>query len=156
MYNSLLVSHSLFRWVVLISLIFSVFWAFRGWKTEKVFTKIDHRIRFWMVTVSHIQLTLGLFLYYYSPIVSYFIQNFDKALKEREIRFFGMEHNFSMIIAVVLITLGSMKAKKKETDVEKFKTIAIWFFIALVIILGNIPWEFSPLVSRPSFRSFSY
>ncbi|MDD2950909.1 MAG: hypothetical protein PHU29_08990, partial [Sulfuricurvum sp.] len=61
-------------------------------------------------------------------------------------------HSFTMLIAILLITVGSALAKRKTSDREKFKTIAIWFTIALLLILAAIPWEFSPLVSRPYFR----
>lgn len=53
-----------------------------------------------------------------------------------------------MIVSVVLITIGSMKTKRKSEDQEKFKTMTIWFSIALVIILVNLPWPFSPFASR--------
>jgi hypothetical protein len=54
----------------------------------------------------------------------------------------------------VLITIGSAKAKRKDDNKAKFKTMAIWFTIALLVILSSVPWSFSPLVSRPNFRPF--
>jgi len=65
-----------------------------------------------------------------------------------------MEHSVMMILAITIITLGSAKTKRKQSDKEKFKTMAIWFTIALLIILTSIPWKFSPLASRPYFRTF--
>jgi hypothetical protein len=65
-----------------------------------------------------------------------------------------MEHSLMMIVAIVIITIGSAKAKRKPTDIEKFKTMAIWFSIGLFIILVNIPWPFSPFASRSFFRPF--
>jgi hypothetical protein len=59
-----------------------------------------------------------------------------------------------MLIAVAVISIGSSSAKRKNTDQAKFKTIAIWFTIGLLIVLGSIPWPFSPLVSRPYWRMF--
>jgi hypothetical protein len=93
-------------------------------------------------------------LYCISPVVRYFLTFFKTAVHQREIRFFGMEHITMMLIAVVLITIGSMKAKRQPIDKQRFKTMAIWFTIALIIILASIPWQFSPLISRPYFRSF--
>ncbi|GAB3173592.1 hypothetical protein GCM10027291_30180 [Telluribacter humicola] len=97
---------------------------------------------------------LGLGLYFISPIIDYFLHNFWDAIHQREIRFFGMEHSSMMIAAVVVITIGSAKAKRRQTDAEKFRTMAIWFAIGLFIILTSIPWSFSPLTSRPNFRAF--
>ncbi|WP_417589922.1 hypothetical protein [Owenweeksia hongkongensis] len=154
MYSTLLPLHSLFRWLVLLSLLFTIYRAFTGWKGQKQFTKLDNFIRHTTATIVHIQMLLGLALYFISPMVEYFLANLPEAMHEREIRFFGMEHITIMIIAVVVITMGSAKAKRKVDDLEKFKTMAIWFSIGLFLILTSIPWEFSPLTSRPHFRGF--
>jgi hypothetical protein len=66
-----------------------------------------------------------------------------------------MEHSLMMLIAVITITIGSASAKRKTTDNEKFKTITLWFSIALLIILSSIPWPFVPFgANRPFFRAF--
>jgi hypothetical protein len=66
--------------------------------------------------------------------------------------FFGILHLLFMLTAIVLITIGSAKAKRMPTDEEKFKTMLTWYSIGLIIILIAIPWPFSPLASRPYFR----
>ena len=111
-------------------------------------------VRHWTATIAHIQLIIGLWLYAVSPITNYFINNSQEAIHLREIRFFGMEHSLMMLIAIIVITIGSVKAKRQSTDTEKFKTMAIWFTVGLLIILSSIPWQFSPLTSRPHFRAF--
>lgn len=152
MYNTLLALHSLTRWLVLGSLIFALFRAYRGWLFKKPFSKIDNIVRIVSATVAHVQLVLGLTLYFVSPIVNYFLHNFGIAVRERNIRFFGMEHVTMMLVAITLITIGSVKTKHKPTDEQKFKTMAIWYTIAFVIIFLSIPWSFSPFTSRPNFR----
>ena len=154
MYSTLLASHSLVRWLVLASLLFALFRAYHGWFSKRAFTPFDNSVRHWTATIAHIQLVLGLYLYFVSPITDYFLHHFKEAVHLREIRFFGMEHSLVMFIAITLITIGSAKAKRKQTDLEKFKTIAIWFSIGLLAILSSIPWAFSPLTSRPNFRPF--
>jgi hypothetical protein len=154
MYLILLATHSLIRWFVLTSLLFAIYRAYRGWLLKKQFSRFDNSVRHITATIAHVQLILGLWLYFISPIVAYFLYNFKDAVHERQIRFFGMEHVTMMLTGIILITIGSVKAKRKSTDLEKFKTMAIWFTIALLVILSSIPWSFSPLVSRPLFRSF--
>jgi hypothetical protein len=154
MYSLLLATHSLVRWLVLISLLVAIFRAYKGWLGNKLFSKSDHIIRSATASIAHVQFALGIVLYCISPMVRYFLAFFKTAVHQREIRFFGMEHIAMMLIAVVLITIGSMKAKRQRTDQQRFKTMAIWFTIALIIILASIPWQFSPLTSRPYFRSF--
>lgn len=154
MYHILLVSHSFFRWLVLISLIISIILGIRGWVTKKKFDNLDNRFRHWTVSIVHIQFLIGIVLYTISPIIRYFFENFGEAVEINNIRFFGMEHSLMMILAVGLITFGSSSAKRKSEDLAKFKTMTIWFLIGLIIILVNIPWEFSDYVSRPYLRSF--
>lgn len=154
MYLTLLALHSLVRWFVLASLLFAIFWAYRGWLFKKPFRAFDDRVRHITATIAHVQLVLGLWLYFISPVVSYFVHHFSEAVHERQIRFFGMEHVTMMLTGIIIITIGSVKAKRKTTDQEKFKTMAIWFSIALLVILSSIPWSFSPLISRPNFRPF--
>ncbi|HEY8999974.1 MAG TPA: hypothetical protein VIM89_01385 [Mucilaginibacter sp.] len=154
MYSFLLALHSLTRWLVLVSLLYSIFIAYRGWLSQKPFTKVDEATRVITTTIAHIQLVIGVWLYCISPVVSYFLHNFSKAVHERPIRFFGMEHIAMMIVAITVLTIGSAKAKRKPADQQKFKTMAIWFTIALLIILSSVPWSFSPLTARPNFRPF--
>lgn len=154
MYAILLALHSLMRWLVLASLLFALYRGYRGWLANNHYTQTDHYTRIAAATSAHIQLVLGVWLYFVSPVVSYFLHNFGTAVHKRGIRFFGMEHVTMMLIAIIIITIGSAKAKRKRTDKEKFRTMAIWFTIGLVLILSSIPWSFSPLVSRPNFRPF--
>jgi hypothetical protein len=154
MYSTLLTLHSLTRWLVLGSLLFAIFNAYRGWLLNKPYLKFDNSVRHITATIAHMQLVLGVCLYIISPIVSYFLHNFSTAVHERTIRFFGMEHIAMMLTGIIVITIGSVKAKRRATDKEKYKTIAIWFTMGLLIILSSIPWSFSPLISRPNFRWF--
>ena len=154
MYPTILALHSLGRWFVLISLLYAVYCAYRGLLSGKTFSRYDISARYWAVTFAHIQLVLGVWLYLISPIVHYFLHNYKVAVHQRQIRFFGMEHIIMMVIAITFITIGAAKVKRKPDDRGKFRTMAIWFTIALVIILASIPWKFSPLTSRPYFRSF--
>lgn len=140
--------------MVLISLTLSTLRAYRGWYSKERFTSADNSVRHWTATIAHVQLALGVWLYSISPIIHYFLSNYKTAVAQREIRFFGMEHSLMMLTAVVVISIGSAKAKRKQLDQAKFKTIAIWFTVGLLIILANIPWPFSPLTSRPYIRHF--
>lgn len=154
MYPTLLALHSLVRWLVLTSLLFAIFRAYNGWLANRSFSRVDNSVRHWTATITHVQLILGLWLYFISPVIDYFLHNYKDAVHQREIRFFGMEHSLMMITAIIIITIGSAKAKRKQTDNEKFKTMAIWFTLGLLILLTSIPWSFSPFASRPNFRPF--
>ena len=46
-----------------------------------------------------------------------------------------------MIIALILVHIGSVKTKKAGTSAKKFKVAAIWYGIALILIIAGIPWD---------------
>ena len=152
MYKTLLFSHSLFRWLVLGALLYSIFSAGKGYALKGNFTKTDNAFRHWTATVAHIQLVIGIVLYTQSPIIKYYWANPKDANRPTDAVFFGLVHMVLMLTALILITIGSALAKRKQTDNEKFKTILLWFSISLVIIFIAIPWPFSPLANRPYFR----
>jgi hypothetical protein len=154
MYAFLLAFHSLIRWLVLASLLLAIYRGWRGWLGKHYYTLFDNRVRIVAAMFAHIQLVVGLALYGVSSIVYYFWQHPVDALQIRGIRFFGIEHITMMLVAIVLITIGSIKARRKTDDLAKFRIMAIWFSIALLIILSSVPWSFSPLISRPNFRPF--
>jgi len=152
MYKTLLSGHSFIRWLVLISLLYSIFRAYKGYSSKLVFTKTDNSIRHWTATIAHIQLIFGILIYVQSPIVKYLWKNFKDGILNAEIAFFGIIHIFLMLTAIVFITIGSALAKRKKADNDKFKTMLLWFSIALLIIFIAIPWPFSPLANRPYIR----
>jgi hypothetical protein len=149
----LLFLHSLFRWLVLISLVYAIYRAWIGYHQQRVFTPADNSIRHWTATIAHIQLLIGMLLYTQSPIIKYFWHNYDVAIHQPEISFFGLVHLSLMVTAIVTLTIGSSLSKRRLTDQEKFFTMLIWFTIALVIIFIAIPWPFSPLANRTWFRT---
>ena len=155
MYSILLNLHSILRWFVLISLIYSIVIAYKGWLLKGTFKKPDNLARVLTATIAHVQLIIGIVLYFISPMIKYFLHNFKDMVHNKEFRFYGLEHTLFMFIAIVLLTIGSSAAKRKKTDAQKFKTMAIWFSIALIIIIIAIPWPFTSFTAqRPWFRFF--
>lgn len=152
MYQNLLLYHSYIRWFVLLSLLYSIYTAYKGYFKKLPFTKKDNLIRHWTATIAHIQLLFGILVYMQSPIVKYFWRNYKSAFSNLEASFFGIIHIFLMLFAIILITIGSALAKRKLSDQQKFRTMLVWFSIALIIIFIAIPWPFSPLSNRPYFR----
>jgi hypothetical protein len=153
MYQLLVFCHSLTRWLVLLSLFYAIYRAAKGYFSKDIFSKTDNFTRHFTATIAHVQLAIGITLFTQSPTVKYFWSNFKEASQSMDALFFGLLHLILMLIAIVLITLGSALAKRRLTDSEKFKTMLVWFTIALLIIFIAIPWPFSPLANRPYFKS---
>lgn len=153
MQPALILFHSLVKWLLLTGLTCSIFRAYRGYRSNLVFSKTDNAVRHWTATVAHVQLVIGILLYTQSPLTSYFWRSFKQNIHEPAILFFGLLHITLMLTAIVLLTIGSSLAKRRLTDKEKFKTMLVYFSIALFIIFIAIPWPFSPLAQRPYFRT---
>ncbi len=130
--------HSFWAYLVLILLVIIVIKAITSFKKE--FKDIDLRLALFTLIVSHIQLILGLGVYFSSPAFKYLKTNGMKGM-DSATRLLAVEHPLLMIIAIVLITMGYSKHKKKTTDESKFKTIALFYGIALVLVLSIIPWS---------------
>lgn len=154
MYSTLLVLHSLTRWLVLAFLVYSIYRAYVGFADNKTFSETDNALRHWTATVAHIQLMLGIIIYTQSPIVKNFWNGTEIGFENLDLTFYGLIHVMLMLTSIIILTVGSALAKRKPTDKEKFKIMLVSFSIALIIIFIAIPWSFSPLASRPNFRTF--
>ena len=80
MYQTLLALHSLFRWIVLTSLLFTIYRAYKGWFAAKPFSRFDNTVRHTTATIAHFQLIIGLWLYFVSPIIDYFLHHYKIAV----------------------------------------------------------------------------
>ncbi|WP_158839470.1 hypothetical protein [Polaribacter sp. L3A8] len=133
--------HSYWAYLVLAILIFTVVNAVIGLKKKKEFTDKDLRLGLFTLIVSHIQLLLGLGWYFMSPWFKALKANGSEVMGDKAARLLAVEHPLMMLIAIVFITIGWSKHKKQTTDAAKFKTFAIFYGIALIVILSRIPWS---------------
>jgi len=144
--------HSYLRWFIVGFLILNLLFIYHGFFTNKRFSKIDKYLVSTTVSLVHTQFLVGLFVFINSPIIALFFQNFSSHMKNEELRFFGIEHTITMILAIVLITIGSYLCRREKLDNLKFKKLLVYFSLAFVLIMISIPWEFSPYIQRPLFR----
>lgn len=146
----ILMIHSLLRYVILILLVFTIIKAFAGWFGNKEYTASDNKLSLFTFISAHLQLVVGLGVYFMSPVVKAGMSDMAAAMKEPVLRFWTVEHGLSMIVAIAIITLGRIMSKKGTTDAAKHRRIAIYYLLALVLIFSAIPWPFSA-VARPWF-----
>jgi NADH:ubiquinone oxidoreductase subunit 2 (subunit N) len=131
-------AHSGLRWVVLGLLVYAIFNALRK---KDFYAKSDRLVNMFAMVSLHIQLVIGLILYFTSVKVS-FVEGW---MKNQLLRFYGMEHILLMIIAIVLVTIGHAKAKRASEPSKKHKTILLFYAIGLILIIASIPWPFRQL-----------
>ncbi len=134
--------HSYWAYIVLFILVIAVINALAGWLGNKEYQPKDFRISLFTLIVTHIQLLLGFIVYFTSPLGLRSIteNGMGTVMKDALLRLFAVEHITVMIFAVVLITIGYSKHKKKLVSKPKFKTLTIFYGLALLLVLSRIPW----------------
>lgn len=152
MYDVVLALHSWSRWLVVIFGLIALYRTFVGWRNRRPYLGADNGMAAAFVGSMHLQLLLGLILYFgLSPVAKAATQNMGAAMKNPELRFWGVEHIATMILAVIIAQIGRSLSKKAINPVSKHKKAFIWFAVALVLILLMIPWGiWNP--ARPLFR----
>jgi len=141
MYEFFLAMHNIMRWVALILAIVATVTAFLGWFGKRQWSERDRKIGSFFGMAMDIQLLLGLILYFvYSPITRQALADFGAAMGVRDLRFFGIEHVFYMVLAVVFAHLGSILARKAPESKAKFQRAAIFFGLSLLLMLLGMPW----------------
>lgn len=141
MYNALLHAHSGLRWILLVLIVWALFKSITGWMGKKDYQKSDRLAALLAMAFTHVQLLLGLALYFISPKVK-----FESGIMENSVlRFYTVEHISMMIIAIALITIGFSTAKRLTEAVDKHRRVAIMYGLGLLIMLASIPWPFRGL-----------
>ena len=128
--------HSGWAYVALILLVFAVLNSVLGLTSSKEFTAKDRKIALFGLIAIHIQLLVGLVLYFVSPLG---MSGFN--MKDAALRLTSMEHPLINVIAIALITIGWSKHKKLTESSAKFKKIAVMYGLGLVLILLRLPWS---------------
>jgi hypothetical protein len=138
--------HSWLRWVVLILAIYLVIRSLQGWFGKQSYTSGDNKLAVFFTIGMHTQLLLGLILYFaLSPAVQQAFKDFGAAMKDANIRVWAVEHITMMVLAVILAQVGRSMSKKTTDSTKKFRLLAIFGGLALVLMLAGIPWSKIPL-----------
>lgn len=139
MYTGLLHIHSLLRWVGLLLMIITIVDSLA--RVYRPFLSNERKLSLITMIILHTQLLIGIVLYFVSPLVSNAIES-GNIMKDPINRFYMVEHFLGMALAIALVTIGHVKAKRQSESWAKHKLIFTYFTIALILILISIPWPF--------------
>ena len=148
MYKMLLASHSGFRYIVLTLIVIAVLMALIGLFGKKKYSESNRKINLFTLISAHIQLVIGLVLYFFSPFVKY--SDMAMAMKNPALRYWTVEHTVMMVFAIILITVGYSRSKKALDALNKHRAIAIYYGLALLVILTAIYQSGRPLLGAAS------
>lgn len=142
MYTTVHFIHEWWAYLVLLVLVIASINSLVGFFAKKEYGANDFRIALFTLIISHLQLLIGLVLYFVAPYFQAFSQiGMGGVMKDSTLRLYLVEHPLIMIIAIILITVGYSKHKKKLTSRPKFKMLSIFYTLGLILMLSRIPWS---------------
>ena len=133
--------HSGGRWIVLVLLLIGLFRSLTA--GSRNFTHSDQRVGLLLTIFADIMLLIGIYLYFAGPWGYQQIEaagGMGGAMKSPVSRFFAVEHQVGMLIAIILLHIGKAQGKKDLPHRTKHRRTAIYYGIALLLILAFIPW----------------
>ncbi len=131
--------HSALAYLVLLALVVVIGYSLFKLVKKGSFTENVRKSALVVFICSHLQLLFGLILYTVSPVG--FTSFSTDAMGDSLLRLYTLEHPLLMIAAIIIITVGYLKAKKPGDDARRLRTIVVYYSIALVLMLFVIPWS---------------
>jgi cytochrome bd-type quinol oxidase subunit 2 len=133
-YSFFLHLHSGFRYIVLLLVLLAIVRSWADWLGKKSYSEGNRKLNLFAMISAHTQLLIGIVLYFLSP----FVQFNSQTMKDDTTRYWTVEHLTGMIIALILITAGHARSKRASAAELKHKNIAIFYTLALIIIIVTI------------------
>ncbi|NJM93954.1 MAG: hypothetical protein HC842_04175 [Cytophagales bacterium] len=141
MYTGLQHLHHYVFFVAFGLVLFAFVRSLSGWLSKKHFAEGDLKLTLFTLISTHTQFTIGLVLYFFSPIVKTGMQDFGAAMSNASLRFFLVEHPLAMILAILFTTLARSRAKKKSEGKSKYGSLTIFYLLALSCLIAGVPWD---------------
>lgn len=154
LYNALLHTHSVGRWVILLLLIFAILNSLIA--GNRPYIRTDNRLGLLLTIAADLMLVIGIVLWFVGDFGYKQIQGrgMGEIMKDPIVRFYVVEHLAGMLIAVILIHVGKAQGRKSLSDRAKHRRTMIFYLVALLIILASIPWPFREVGINPIQRGW--
>jgi predicted acyltransferase len=140
MYIGLKHLHSGLAYLALLALALVFIYALIGALSNREFKEKDRKIALVAFILAHLQLLIGLVLYFVSPL-GFSLLTGGGVMSDSEARLTAVEHPIINILAIVLITIGYSRAKKFSESRARFRSIYMLYAIGLILIISRIPWQ---------------
>lgn len=146
MYSTLFGLHSGLRYIVLLLLAAAILLSLIGLFGKKPYSEMNRKVNLFAMISTHTQFLVGLILYFFSPMVNY--SNMAEAMSNATTRYWTVEHSVMMLFAIVLITVGHSRSKKAKDAVNKHRAIALYYGLAVLVILVAIYQSGRPILGN--------
>jgi len=139
MYTGFQHMHSAFAYVVLALIVIVILIALIGKLSGKPFSSSLKRLALWSMIALHLQFVIGLVLYFLSPLGFSAISG--EMMGDSMLRLYVVEHPTTMLLGIILITIGHGRMKRAVNDDRKYMQLILFYTIGLVLVLARIPWD---------------
>jgi hypothetical protein len=151
MYTVVLYVHSYLRWVVVVLGLVALVRAIGGWAGKKPWEQGDTRLAAIFIGSFDLQFLLGLVLWWQSPYASLFRGDVAKGVKDNVVRYWGLEHPVTMLIALAVVHIVNARAKRRGSDWRRHRSMAIALIVWVVLVAAAFPWPWQ-VRGRPLLR----
>ena len=142
MHELVLVLHSWVRWIAIITGVLATVTAF----ASPAGAQNNRWARFFTISLD-VQFLLGIILLLTLNVFS----NFGATMRDPIARFYTVEHETIMIIAIALAHVGRVRARKATSAAAARTQSIIFFGLSTLLLLVGTPWP-GMRDNRPLFR----
>jgi hypothetical protein len=140
MQSALLHTHNLLRWAILILGVLALVKAAQGLGGDRPYGAARRMGVLFMASL-HLQVLLGIGLFVTSPFIKAALDDMGPSMSDRSVRFFVAEHPMVMVVAAIVMTIGSLVAKNAANDAAKHRKALVFIIVTLLLVLYGIPWQ---------------
>jgi len=133
--------HSTLAVILLLALVVAIIITLANYAGKKPYNR---KIALLGLISAHLQLVIGI-IYYFS--LQYHTMFASGVMKDADMRLKLVEHPLTMLIGIILITVGYSKAKRQTDQQKANKTVLIFYIIGLILILSRLPWNTWALIN---------
>ena len=145
--------HGYWRWAVLATAIVVLVRAIAGFVGRTPWTTTDQRALRSFAGAFDLQVLIGLVLYFgFSPFWPATYRTFGETMRSEVARFFGVEHGTAMLLAMVAVNIGRVRAKRALDSHARHRATLVTMLVFFALALWAIPWPWR-IVGRPLFRT---
>ena len=139
MYSVLKIVYSYWAFFVLTILFIAILNASIKRVSKKSFNSTDLRMNLFGLIFSHIQLLIGLILFFIFPWFDEWFSLGMGIMKNNESRLYLVEHPITNILAILFITIGWSLHKRQSESSKKFLRIFLFYGFGYILLLSRIP-----------------
>ena len=141
MFTGITHSHHYIAYLLLLTAISTVAYAIYARMNNQSVGAAENKLSLITMILAHLQLLFGLILLVKTYGDATAIHSMSDIMKDADLRRLVIEHPSTMILSVLLFTLGRLKFKRAEGDNNKRKALIRYMGLGLALMLAVTPWD---------------